>query len=120
VINTDPHEQPDTHWVCVYLNSPVLEYFDSYGPPPPLHREIQDFITHTCIKMCVANIVSIIYINGIEAEKPFEIGSYPGKVPPYNEIITWSNGLKRLSVNLEHTKHIFVDVINSICRIVFL
>ena len=67
--------------------------------------------------MCVGNTVCIIYTNDIEAEKPFEIGSYPGKAPPYNEIIMWSNGLKRLSVNLEHTKDKFVDVINSICRI---
>jgi hypothetical protein len=68
--------------------------------------------------MCVANTVSIIYTNDIEAEKPFEVGSYPGKAPPYNEIIMWSNGLKRLSVNLEHTKDKFVDIINSICSIV--
>ena len=43
VINTDPHDQPGAHWVCVYLNSPVVEYFDSYGLPP-MHRDIQDFI----------------------------------------------------------------------------
>ena len=44
--------------------------------------------------------------------RPFEIGSYPGKAPPYNEIIMWTNGLKRHSVNLEHIKDRFVDVIN--------
>jgi hypothetical protein len=70
--------------------------------------------------MYVANTVSIIYTNDIEGEKPLEIGSYPGKAPPYIEIIMWSNGLKRLSENLEHTKDKFVDVINSICRIVLL
>jgi hypothetical protein len=75
--------------------------------------------------MCVVNTACIIYTNDciiytndIEAEKPSEIGSYPGKAPPYNEIVMWTNGLKRLSVNLEHTKDRFVDVINSICRIV--
>jgi hypothetical protein len=76
------------------------------------------FITHTCIKistpMCVGNTVCIIYTNDIEAAKPFEIGSYPGKAPPYNEIVMWTNGLKRLSVNLEHTKDKFVVVINLI------
>jgi hypothetical protein len=41
--------------------------------------------------MCEANIVSIIYINDIEAEKPLKIGSSPGKTTPYNEIIMWSN-----------------------------
>jgi hypothetical protein len=58
VINTDPHDQPGGHWVCVYLNSPVVEYFDSYGLPP-MHCDIQDFIartekesiTLTCIKI---------------------------------------------------------------------
>lgn len=43
VINTDPHDRPGAHWVCVYLNTPVIEYFDSYGLPPA-HRDIQDFI----------------------------------------------------------------------------
>jgi hypothetical protein len=76
----------------------------------------KEFITHTCIKistrMSVGNIVCIIYTNVIEVEKPFEIGFYPGKAPPYNEIVMWTNGLKRPSVNLEHTKDKFVDVIN--------
>jgi hypothetical protein len=63
--------------------------------------------------MSVGNIVCIIYTNVIEAEeKPFEIGSYPGKAPPYNAIIMWTNGLKRPSVNLEPIKDKFVDVIN--------
>jgi hypothetical protein len=80
-----------------------------------LARE-KEFITHTCIKistqMSVGNIVCIIYTNVIEAENGFEIGSYPGKAPPYNEIVMWTNGLKRHSLNLEHTKDKFVDVIN--------
>jgi hypothetical protein len=66
--------------------------------------------------MCVVNIASVIYIKDIEVQKLFEIGSYPGKARPYNEIIMWSNGLKRLSVSLVHTKDKFVDDINSICN----
>ena len=62
--------------------------------------------------MCVDNTACIIYTNDIEAAKPFEIGSYPGKAPPYNEIAMWTNGLKRLSVNLELAKDKFVVVIN--------
>ena len=42
-MNTVPHDQPAAHWVCLYVTSPVVEYFDSYGLPP-LHRDIQDFI----------------------------------------------------------------------------
>jgi hypothetical protein len=39
VINTDPHNQPGAHRVCVYLDSPFVEYFDSYGLPHA-HRDI--------------------------------------------------------------------------------
>jgi hypothetical protein len=56
VINTDPHDQPGAHWVCVYLNTPVVEYFDSYGLPPMTFKTLllatgKPFITHTCIKI---------------------------------------------------------------------
>lgn len=43
VVNTDPHDRPGMHWVCLYSNTPIIEYFDSYGLPP-LHHEIRDFI----------------------------------------------------------------------------
>ena len=43
VVNTDPHDRPGAHWVCLYLSSPTVEYFDSYGLPPT-HKDIQDFI----------------------------------------------------------------------------
>ena len=43
VVNTDPHDQPGTHWVCVYVVPPVVEYFDSYGLKPFL-PEILNFI----------------------------------------------------------------------------
>jgi hypothetical protein len=52
VINTDPH------WVCLYVTSPVVEYFDSYGFPPFIvtFKTLfvatgKPFITHTCIKL---------------------------------------------------------------------
>jgi hypothetical protein len=74
------------------------------------------YTTPTYIKiwkpMSVANTACIIYTNDIEAVKLFEIGSYPGKALPYNEIAMWTNGLKRLSVNLELAKDKFVNVIN--------
>ena len=60
----------------------------------------------------MGNTVCIIYTNDTEVAKLFEIGSYPGKAPPYNAIIMWTNGLKRPSVNLEPIKDKFVDVIN--------
>lgn len=43
VINTDPHDKPGTHWVCLYLDGDTAEYFDSYGFLP-LYSEINEFI----------------------------------------------------------------------------
>jgi hypothetical protein len=44
--------------VCMYVTSPVVEYFDSYGLPPfivtfktLLVATEKQFITHTCIKI---------------------------------------------------------------------
>lgn len=34
VINTDNHDEPGSHWVAVYDNGRVVEYFDSYGRAP--------------------------------------------------------------------------------------
>jgi hypothetical protein len=58
LINTDLYDQPGVHWVCVYLNSPVVEYLDSYGLPLPivtfktlLLATEKLFITPTCIKI---------------------------------------------------------------------
>ena len=35
VANTDPHSQPGSHWVAMYLdNDGHCVYFDSYGVPP--------------------------------------------------------------------------------------
>lgn len=76
VVNTDPHDRPGMHWVCLYLNTPI-EYFDSYGLPP-LHHEIRDFIARHAqqwdynriiritLRTSVDNIVCIIYNITIE------------------------------------------------------
>ena len=45
VVNTDPHDKPGTHWVCLYATPPVVEYFDSYGMKPYL-PEISNVIHH--------------------------------------------------------------------------
>ena len=35
VVNTDPHDQPGSHWLALYILSPrQVEFFDSYGHPP--------------------------------------------------------------------------------------
>ena len=41
VVNTD--NRPGTHWVCLYVTPPVVQYFDSYGLKPFL-PEILNFI----------------------------------------------------------------------------
>jgi hypothetical protein len=58
VINTDPHDKPGAHWVCLYVTNAVVEYFDSYGLPPfivtfktLLVATGKRFITHTVIKL---------------------------------------------------------------------
>jgi hypothetical protein len=72
----------------------------------------------TCIviklwtRTCAVNIACIIYTNDIEAEKPSEIGSYPGKAPRYRETIMWPCGLKRPFINPELIKDRLVNVIN--------
>lgn len=43
VINTNPHDKPGAHLVCLYLDGDTVEYFDSYGFSP-LYSEIQEFI----------------------------------------------------------------------------
>ena len=59
VVNTDPHDQPGTHWVCLYVIPPVVEYFDSYGMKAFL-PDILNFIdrhqalnTTVCCQYCV-------------------------------------------------------------------
>lgn len=34
VINTDPSSKPGRHWVAIFVQDGVAEYFDSYGLPP--------------------------------------------------------------------------------------
>jgi hypothetical protein len=58
VINTDPHDKPGAHWVCLYVTSPVVLYFDSYGLHPFIVTFKTLFVatanlfrTHTCIKI---------------------------------------------------------------------
>ena len=40
VVNLDDSEGPGTHWCCMYREKDKVEYFDSYGFPPP--QEIVD------------------------------------------------------------------------------
>jgi hypothetical protein len=59
VINTEPHDKPGAHWVCLYVTSPVVEYFNSYGLTPSFVVTFKTlfvatgkpFLTHTCIKL---------------------------------------------------------------------
>jgi hypothetical protein len=34
VLNFDPISKPGSHWVAIYVDNGVGEYFDSYGEPP--------------------------------------------------------------------------------------
>lgn len=35
VFNLDKHDDPGSHWVAMYIDSKNIDYFDSYGSPPP-------------------------------------------------------------------------------------
>jgi hypothetical protein len=47
VLNTDPQDQEGEHWVCIYIENGVGEYFDSYGLPP-LIKSFQEFLDKNC------------------------------------------------------------------------
>jgi hypothetical protein len=47
VLNTDPHDEPGEHWVCMYIVNGVGEYFDSYGFPP-LIKTFKTFLKENC------------------------------------------------------------------------
>jgi hypothetical protein len=34
IINTDDSDGPGQHWLAVYVDDDIVEYFDSYGLPP--------------------------------------------------------------------------------------
>ena len=44
VFNTDPHDKPGSHWVCLYCNmkTGIICFYDSYGRLP--EPEFQDFM----------------------------------------------------------------------------
>jgi hypothetical protein len=82
IINTDPQDQPGSHWVAIYIDSDGIgEYFDSYGLPP-LNDEFYKFLFNncpngyfynnitlqciecvTCGKYCVAYLICRLYKN---------------------------------------------------------
>ena len=48
VANTDTHDQPGTHWVCIYIDeNGEGEYFDSYGLRP-LQAEFINYLYENC------------------------------------------------------------------------
>ena len=34
IINTDPSYKPGEHWVALFINNNIAEYFDSFGGKP--------------------------------------------------------------------------------------
>ena len=47
ICNLDPHNQPGSHWVAIYIENDIGEYFDSYGLPP-LNKNIVSFLQNNC------------------------------------------------------------------------
>lgn len=52
IINLDDSDGKGTHWVCYYnsQDSPYVEYFDSYGLPPP--KEVETYLRTSGKKIC--------------------------------------------------------------------
>ena len=69
VVNTHPAHKPGEHWVAIYVENNIGEYFDSYGLPPPLDLEqvldqvchnftfnphqLQDYLSFVCGEYCI-------------------------------------------------------------------
>ena len=50
VCNTDPSDQPGTHWIVVYIDKQRrADYFDSFGMAPTV-KEIKHFLNENSIK----------------------------------------------------------------------
>ena len=52
IVNFDPSNLPGSHWVAVFRNRGPIEYFDSFGQPPP--KDIFPQLARNCIYNSVA------------------------------------------------------------------
>lgn len=39
ILNTDPHQKEGQHWVALYMNENLCEFFDSFGKPPGYYHK---------------------------------------------------------------------------------
>ena len=85
VFNLDPHDQPGSHWVSLFINlfNGGIYYFDSYGTKPP--KEVVDLMEKVRIMsndLLKKKIISIDYFSDEHAIKTdFEtIGDYEIKI----------------------------------------
>jgi len=46
IVNTDSSNAPGEHWVAIYSDNKITEYFDSFGLPP-LHHEVINYLYTT-------------------------------------------------------------------------
>ena len=44
IFNTDPAHLPGTHWVAMYVNNNVPEFFDSIGKPPSYYHKSFEYL----------------------------------------------------------------------------
>ena len=51
VVNTDPMELPCTHWIAIYFNEQMKEFFDSYGKHPiHYNKHFSDFMNRNAVE----------------------------------------------------------------------
>ena len=118
IANTDPHDQPGTHWVAMYFISPwETEFFDSYGFPPDTYgfggyikrgatlynnKPFQGLTSDTCGDYCLFYLfhrARNVNMNAIQAQfKPHDTQWNDSVVADF--VHSYVNSLKSVRYNL--------------------
>ena len=59
VINNQDSRQPGEHWLAVWRAPDVTYFFDSYGLPPHLYRDVYNTLTRPCSADLVGSTVRL-------------------------------------------------------------
>lgn len=90
IFNTDPHQKKGEHWVAMYVNNDLCEFFDSFGKSPNYYHKfwhdyllkkskkyiynkskLQNPSTEDCGKFCIFYVV--LRSKGINFETILEL-----------------------------------------------
>lgn len=90
ILNTDPSQKKGQHWVAMYVNNDLCEFFDSFGKPPIYYHQywheyliakskkyiynkskLQKYSSEDCGKFCIFYVV--LRSKGIHFENIIEL-----------------------------------------------